>query len=173
LETAPMTSAERLCLVAARSEALLADFVALFLLRWAMKHFGLEYVYFQPILDDVSPPLALSDLQYPASALFYGSMYFVSGLPELVLAAMWFVYATIALSLFGKTIGMWQSGVALVDKAGGKPGPVRVLIRQIVAPFSSICWIGYWPTGFSAGASTLHDLASGTRIVYARKPREV
>ncbi len=164
-----MTSAERLCLVAARSEALLADFVLLFLIRWGLKHLGVEYVYFQPVLDDVSPPLAFSDFLHPASALFYGSMYFVSGLPELVLAGMWCLYAVVALSVFGRTLGMRQAGLSLVDLRGRRPGFGRVILRQLVAPISAICWLGYWQAGFAANAATLHDLASGTKVILSGK----
>jgi len=166
-----MTSAERLCMVAARSEALLADFVVLFLVRWGLKYIGVEYFYFQPVLDQTSPPLSLSDFQYPASAIFYGTMYFVSGLPELILAGMWGLYALVMLPLFGQTLGMRQVGIALAKKDGGRPGILRVLIRQLVAPLSSIALLGYWTAIFARDASALHDLASGTKIVYiVKKP---
>jgi uncharacterized RDD family membrane protein YckC len=169
-----MTSAERLCLVAARSEGLLADFVLLFLIRWGLKHLGVEYVHFQPVLDDVSPPLAFSDFAYPASALFYGSMYFVSGLPELILAGMWCVYAIVALSVFGRTFGMRQAGLTLVDLQGHRPGLARIIVRQLVAPISAICWLGYLPAAFSANAVTLHDMASGTKMVLSgRRERKM
>ena len=163
-----MTSAERLCLVAARSEALLSDFVVLFLIRWTMKHFGVRYVYFQPVFADVSPPLAFDDFLHPISALFNGGMFFVSGLPELIFAGMWFVYAVVMLSIFGRTLGMRQAGLVLVDKKGRKPNFLRVIIRQLVAPISSICWIGYWPAAFTAKASALHDLVSKTHLVYSK-----
>ncbi len=166
-----MTSAERLCLIAARSEALLADFVILFLLRWAMKYLGVEYVYFQPVLDQASPPLALADLHHPASALLYGTMYFVSGLPELILAGMWFLYMLIGLSIFGQSLGMRQAGIRIVGPKGGKPGFFRVLIRQLIAPISAVCWIGYWPLAFTRDAAALHELASGTRLVYVEKSK--
>lgn len=164
-----MSSAERLILVAARSEGLITDFVLLFLIRWGLKYLGLEYVYFQPVLDDVSPPLAFSDFEYFGSALLYGSMYFVSGLPELVMAGMWCVYAVITLSLFGRTLGMRQAGLIIVDAQGRKPGFLRILLRQLLAPISSVCLIGYWPLGFTRDASALHDLISGTRLVYSKK----
>ncbi len=164
-----MSSAERLILVAARSEGLLADFVLLFLIRWGLKYLGLEYVHFQPVLSDVSPPFSFSDLKYPGSVILYGSMYFASGLPELVMAGMWCFYAVIALSIFGRTLGMHQAGLIIVDVNGRKPGFLRILIRQIVAPISSICLIGYWPLGFTCDASALHDLISGTRLVCSKK----
>lgn len=165
-----MNSAERLCLVAARSEALLADFVVLFLIRWGLKYLGVEYFHFQPVLGNVSPPISIDEFQYPLSALFWGSMYFVSGLPELILAGMWVLYSTICIAMFGKTIGMRQAGITLVDQRGRKPGLAKVLVRQLVAPFSSILWIGYWPMIFLPHASTLHDLVSRTHLVYVRKP---
>lgn len=167
-----MTSAERLCMVAARSEGLLADFVILFLIRWGLKWAGLDYFYFQPFWDQTAPPLAVSDLQYPASAMFYGTMYFVSGLPELVLAAMWVVYAVVALSVFGRTLGMRQAGLKVVDNEGRKPGLIRILVRQLLAPISSVAWIGYWCVGWTAGASALHDLISGTRVVWVERPAQ-
>lgn len=165
-----MTSAERLCMVSAKSEALLADFVFLFLIRWGLKYLGVEYVYYQPVLDQAAPPLYLADvINYPASSIFYGTMFFASGLPELLLAAMWGVYAFAALCLFGKTLGMWQAGLVLRTVEGKRAGPLRVLVRQIIAPISSIAWIGYWPVGFSRHASTLHDIISGTRVDYAER----
>ena len=84
-----MQSWERLCLVAARSEALLLDFIVLFLFRLGLRYAGLDYVYFQPVLADVSPPFAISDFVHPASVILYGSMFFVSGLPALVFAGLW------------------------------------------------------------------------------------
>ena len=164
-----MTSAERLCMVAARSEALLADFVILFLVRWGLKYLGVHYIYFQPVLDQTQPPLSPSDFDYPASAILYGTMHFVSGLPELILAGMWFVYATVAISRFGQTLGMRQAGIVLRDLNGGKPGFLRVLLRQVIAPLSSVALVGYWPVAFSRYASALHDIISGTRMGYVEK----
>lgn len=164
-----MTSAERMVMVAARSESLLADFVVLFLARWALKYADLDYLYYQPFWDQASPPLALADFHYPASALFYGSMYFVSGLPEVVFAGLWFVYAVVMLSLFGQTLGMRQAGITIVDENGRRPGIGRIIVRQMIAPISSIGWIGYWCAAFAPHASTLHDLISRTRIVYTEK----
>lgn len=164
-----MTSAERLCMVAARSEALLADFVVLFLIRWGLERIGVDYVYFQPVLDQVSPPLSFADFQYPGSALLYGTMYFVSGLPELVLAAMWAVYAMISLSIFGQTLGMRQAGIRLVGKTDARPGVWRVILRQIIAPLSSIALIGYWPVVFAPNACPVHDLVAGTKMAYVEK----
>ena len=164
-----MTSAERLCLIAARSEALLADFVILFLIRWALNYAGVDYVYYQPVLGQAAPPLSLADFHYPGSAIFYGTMYFVSGLPELILAGMWVVYSTVALSIFGKTLGMRQAGTKLIRANGGSPGLARIVLRQLVAPVSSILWIGFWPAAFTRNAETLQDLISGTRVVFAEK----
>ena len=164
-----MTSAERLCIIAARSEALLADFVVLFLIRWALTYGGVEYVYYQPILGQTSPPLALADFHYPGSAIFYGTMYFVSGLPELVLAGMWAIYSIVTLSIFGRTLGMRQAGTKLIRANGGEPGLLRIILRQLIAPVSSILWIGFWPAAFTRNAETLQDLISGTRVVFAEK----
>jgi len=164
-----MTSAERMCIVAARSEGLLVDFVVLFLLRWGLKLLGLDYLNFQPVLDQVSPPFVLADFVHPASALFNASMYFASGMPELILAGLWIVYAILAISIFGQTLGMRQAGTRLVDRKGAKPAFWRVVIRQLFVPVSAICWIGFIPAGFTDGASTVHDLISGTRVVFAEK----
>jgi uncharacterized RDD family membrane protein YckC len=159
-------------MIAARSEALLADFVVLFLIRWALNHAGLDYVYCQPVLSETAPPLALADFHYPGSAIFYGTMYFVSGLPELILAGMWVIYSVVALSVFGRTLGMRQAGTKLVSANGGEPGFARIVLRQLVAPVSSILWIGYWPAGFTRNAETLHDLISGTRVVFMEKVQQ-
>jgi uncharacterized RDD family membrane protein YckC len=167
-----MTSAERLCMVAARSEALLADFVVLFVIRWAIERIGVEYVYFQPVLDQVSPPLSFADLHYPVSALLWGSMYFISGLPELVLAGMWCLYAVISLSIFGQTLGMRQAGIRLVDVFEKRPAVWRVILRQMVAPLSSIAWLGYWPVIVSPDARPVHDLIAGTKMAYTDKKPE-
>jgi uncharacterized RDD family membrane protein YckC len=164
-----MTSAERLCMVAARSEGLLVDFVILFLVRWGLKWLGLEYVYFQPILTDVAPPLTLSDFGHPASALFWGTMYFSSGLPEVIFAGMWIVYAVLGFSLFGKTLGMRHAGIMLADAEGQKPPFRRILLRQLLVPVSSIAWFGFIFSGFTPNAEAFHDLISRTRVVYAPK----
>ena len=167
-----MTSAERLCMVAARSEGLLVDFVIVFLIRWGLKALGLDYVYFQPVLEDVAPPLIFSDLwQHPASALFWGSMYFASGLPAVIFTAIWGVYAVLTISIFGQTLGMRHAGVVLVDAGGRKPALWRILLRQLLVPVSSIAWLGYIPAGFTPNAEALHDLVSRTRVVYAPKRR--
>ncbi len=168
-----MTSAERLCMVAARSEGLLADFVVLFMIRWGLERVGVEYTYFQPILDQTSPPLTFADFDYPGSALLYGTMYFVSGLPELVLAGMWCVYGMISLSIFGQTLGMKQAGTRLVDLSDRRPAVWRIVLRQLIAPISSIAWLGYWVVVVSPNASPLHDLVSGTKMIYVeKKPAE-
>jgi len=101
-------------------------------------------------------------------------MYFVSGLPELILAGMWCVYAIVALSVFGRTFGMRQAGLTLVDLQGHRPGLARIIVRQLVAPISAICWLGYLPAAFSANAVTLHDMASGTKMVLSgRRERKM
>jgi uncharacterized RDD family membrane protein YckC len=164
-----MTSAERLCLVAARSEGLLVDFVFVFLLRWGLKLLGFGYVYYQPVLAGIDLPITLQDFSHPAGALFYGSMYFASGLPMLVFAGMWCLYGIIALSLFGQTLGMRQAGLMLVDQKGRKPAFLRVVVRQLLVPVSSIALWGFVFSGFTPNAEAFHDLVSRTRIVYAPK----
>jgi uncharacterized RDD family membrane protein YckC len=164
-----MTSAERLCMVAARSEGLLVDFVIVFLVRWGLKLLGLDYVYFQPVLTDVAPPLTLSDLGHPASALFWGTMYFSSGMPAVIFAGMWCIYGVLTLSLFGQTLGMRHAGVVLVDANGSRPPFRRILLRQLLVPVSSIAWFGYIFAGFTPNAEAFHDLVSRTRVVYAPK----
>ena len=71
-----MNSADRMVMIAARSQGILIDFVLVSLVRWGLKALGLHYVYYQPVLRGASPPLTLADLAHPASALFYGGMYF-------------------------------------------------------------------------------------------------
>jgi|YNPNPStandDraft_1061719.scaffolds.fasta_scaffold05218_6 uncharacterized RDD family membrane protein YckC len=164
-----MTSAERLCVVAARSEALLVDFVLLFLVRWGLKWLGVDYVYFQPFLDDVAPPLSAADLAYPASALFWGAMYFSCGLPEVVFAGMWFAYAVLTGALFGRTLGMRHAGIMLADASGRTPPFWRVLLRQLLVPVSSIAWLGFVFAGFTPNAEAFHDLIARTRVVFAPK----
>ncbi|MGC8863550.1 MAG: RDD family protein [Armatimonadota bacterium] len=164
-----MTSAERLCMVAARSEALLVDFVLLFLVRWGLKWAGLDYVYFQPFLADVAPPLSLADLAYPASALFWGATYFSCGLPEVIFAGMWFAYSVLAIALFGRTLGMRHAGLQLVDAQGGRTPFLRILVRQLLVPASSVAWLGFVFAGFTPNAETFHDLISRTRVVFTSK----
>lgn len=164
-----MTSAERLCMVAARSEALLIDFVIVFMLRWGVKALGVDYLYFQPVLDQVSPPLSIEDFRYTASALFWGAMFFSCGMPEVFFAGMWFVYSVLSLSIFGKTIGMRQAGIRLVDLQGNKPSVIRIIVRQALLPISSIAWLGFIPAGFTPYAETFHDLVSRTRVVFVPK----
>jgi len=164
-----MTSAERLCMVAARSEGLLVDFVIVFLARWGLKSLGLDYIYFRPVLAYVSPPLNLSDLAHPASAFLYGTMYFSSGLPELIFAGVWLVYAVLMLSLVGQTLGMRHAGLLLADAGGRRPALGRIVLRQLLVPVSSIAWLGYIFAGFTPSAEAFHDLISRTRVVYAPK----
>ncbi len=165
-----MTSAERLCIVAARSEGLLVDFVIVFLARWGLKLLGLGYANFQPVLSEVAPPLRPGDvLAYPASAVFWEMTHLSSGMPELVFAGMWCLYAVLAMSLFGKTIGMRQAGTMLADAEGRKPSFWRVLLRQLLVPVSSVVWIGFIFSGFTPNAEAFHDLVSRTRVVYAPK----
>ncbi|MGQ9455775.1 MAG: RDD family protein [Armatimonadota bacterium] len=166
-----MTSAERLCMVAARSEALLVDFVIVFLVRWGLKSVGVDYLYFQPVLDQVSPPLSLEDLRHTASALFWGTMFFSCGMPEVITALIWFVYAVVSLVLFGKTIGMRQAGLLLVAARGRKPSLGRIIVRQLLLPISSIAWLGFVPSGFTPYAETFHDLMSQTRVIFAPRPK--
>lgn len=166
-----MTSAERLCMVAARSEALLMDFVVVFIIRWGLRYAGVDYLYFQPFLDQVSPPLSLEDLRYTASALFWGMMFFSCGMPEVITALIWFVYAVVGLALFGKTIGMRHAGIMLVDAQGRKPSLFRIIIRQLLLPVSSIAWLGFVPSGFTPYAETFHDLVSRTRVIFAPRPK--
>ena len=164
-----MTSAERLCMVAARSEGLLVDFVLVFLVRWGLKWLWVDYVYFQPVLADVAPPLRLGDLAYPASALFWGSMFFSSGMPEVIFACIWGLYAVVTLSFLGQTLGMRHAGIKLVDADGGKPSLWRIVLRQLLVPVSSIGWFGFIFAGFTPNAEAFHDLVSRTRVVYAPK----
>ncbi|MCX8053371.1 MAG: RDD family protein [Armatimonadetes bacterium] len=164
-----MTSAERLCIVAARSEGLLVDFVLIFLVRWGLKLVGADYLYFQPFLSDVAPPLSLEDFRYPASALFWGAMYFSSGMPEVIFFGAWFVYAVLTLAFFGRTLGMRQAGLVLVDATGRKPVFWRIVLRQLLMPVSSIAWLGFVFAGFTPNAEAFHDLVSGTRVTYVQK----
>ncbi len=168
-----MTSAERLVIVAARSEALLIDFVVVFVIRWGLKWLGWDYVYFQPVLDQVAPPLSFEDFRYTASALFWGTMFFSCGMPEVILAGVWLVYSVICLSAFGKTLGMRHSGVVLVDARGAKPSIGQIIVRQLLVPVSSIAWLGFIPAGFTAHAETFHDLVSRTYVTFAPKRSEV
>ena len=164
-----MTSAERLCLVAARSEGLLVDFVLVFLVRWGIKLLGVGYFSYQPVLPGAQLPITVEDFSHPASTLFYGSMYFASGLPLLIFAGMWCLYGIIAISLFGQTLGMRQAGLVLVDGKGRKPAFPRIVLRQLLVPVSSIALWGFVFAGFTANAEAFHDLVSGTRVVYASK----
>ncbi len=167
-----MNSADRMVMIAARSQGILIDFVLVSLVRWGLKAIGLHYVYYQPVLRGASPPLTLADLAHPASALFYGGMYFVSGLPELIFAGMWCGYAIITISVFGQTFGMRNAGTILKDKKGGRPKFYQVIVRELTAPLSSIAWLGYWSAAFTRYPMALHDMISGTKIVYVEKPQQ-
>ncbi|MDH7601818.1 MAG: RDD family protein [Armatimonadota bacterium] len=166
-----MTSAERMVMVAARSEALLVDFVIVFVIRWGLKWLGVDYLYFQPILDQVAPPLSFEDFRYTASALFWGTMFFSCGMPEVILAGVWFAYSVICLSTLGKTLGMHHAGVILRNSEGSKPSVFQIIVRQLLVPISSIAWLGFIPAGFTPHAETFHDLVSRTYVAFAPKSR--
>ena len=166
-----MKSWDRLCLVAARSEGLLIDFILVFLIRWGLNVLGLDYLNFEPVGSCSGPPFGPQDfVDNPGSTLFYGSMYFASGLPEVYTTLLWFLYAFVSIAIFRKTLGMRQAGVELVDLKGQRPRLSQILLRQVLFPVSSICWLGYIVAGFSDGASAFHDLVSRTRVVYSEQP---
>lgn len=165
-----MWLADRMCMLAARTQGLITDFLLVFLVRWGLKDMGLGYVRFNELLSVEFPPTEPSG---PAQMMLYGSIYFTSGLPELVLAGMWFVYAVVFLAAFGQTLGMQWVGVRLVDSRGMRPSIWRVILRQVFWPLSSPYWAGYLIAWVTPQAAVLHDLISGTRVEYAGRDKRM
>ena len=66
---------------------------------------------------------------------------------------------------------MRNAGTILKDKKGGRPKFYQVIVRELIAPLSSIAWLGYWCAAFTRYPMALHDMISGTRIVYVEKPQ--
>lgn len=163
-----MWLADRMCMMAARTQGLITDFLLVFLVRWGLKALGLDYIRFNELLEIGFPPVEPSGA---GQMLLYGSVYFASGLPELVLAGIWAVYAIVFLAASGQTIGMQWVGVRLVDTVGAKPAIWRVVLRQIVSPLSSPYWLGYLIAWVTPQAAALHDLLSGTRVEYAGREK--
>lgn len=161
-----MWLAERMCIMAARTQGLIADFLIVFLVRWALKGFGLGYFRLDQVLAADSAPFEPAGIW---QTLLLDSIYFASGFPELFLGCIWAVYAVVFLAAFGQTPGMKWVGIKLVDNRGGRPGVLRVILRQVLAPVSSPFWLGYLIAWVTPRAAALHDILSGTRVVYARQ----
>lgn len=158
-----MRLSEKFCLFSLRAEGLLIDFTLVFLFRWILAGAGLDYVYLDGVFGRLPPLAGKTELMLPETPEFYGTMLLAIGLPEAIAAAIWAVYAVSAMHSYGRTIGMWFTGVRLVDCNGDRPGLLRVAARHVLSPLSAIFWIGYlaaipWP-------GTLHDLLTGTRVV--------
>lgn len=151
-------------MLAARTQGLITDFLLIFLIRWALKFAGLQYIHLSSVVPRdwwaINPDTTFA-------TMLYGGMYFVSGLPELIFAGMWMIYAIICLMLCGQTVGMRTVGVRLVDVRGMKPSLLRIVLRQLISPISAVFWIGYLVAWIAPKAATLHDLIAGTHPEYA------
>lgn len=163
-----MWLADRMVMLAARTQGLITDFLLVFVVRWGLKGVGLKYVRFNELLSIEFPPTEPSG---PLQYMLYGSIYFTSGMPEILLAGMWFVYAVVFLAACGQTLGMQWVGVRLVDAHGGRLPFWRVLLRQIVWPVSGIFWIGYLIAWVTPQGAALHDLIAGSRAEYAGRAK--
>ncbi len=76
-------------------------------------------------------------------------------------------YATLfAVAFSGRTLGRALAGVRLVDQRGVPPGPVRALVRALLAlPSFLVFFIGFWWALFDRRGQTLHDKLCSTFIV--------
>lgn len=161
-----MWLADRLCMLAARTQGLITDFLLIFFVRLIMKWLGVNYLRLDMLLPE--DWVAMDDLS-TGVMIIYWSMYFVSGLPQVIFAGIWMVYGLACLTIYGQTVGMWTVGVKLVDRNGNKPGFLRVLLRQVISPFSSVLWLGYLVAWVTPRAETLHDFIAGLHPEYTRR----
>ena len=68
------------------------------------------------------------------------------------------------------TLGMQTWRMVLIDKEGNKPSWKQLLIRALVGGFSLFCFgLGFLYSLIDKQNRTLHDIASGTRVIVLPK----
>lgn len=77
-----------------------------------------------------------------------------------------FVYATVAHTLAGATLGKRLAGIRVVGRDGRSPGPARSAIRSGGVLLSvALAGAGLLPALLTPSRRALHDLLAGTRVV--------
>jgi uncharacterized RDD family membrane protein YckC len=125
-----------------------------------------------------SPPVRPAPLARRVAAalidwwvLFFLALLWVFlGLPrfDLLWYPLFALYAGLAWTLGGASIGKWLLGLALVGPDGRRPEAGRVLARLAVLLVGSPLGITWWPLLLRADRRALHDLLTGTQVVLAR-----
>ncbi len=84
-----------------------------------------------------------------------------------VMVAVALVYTALFAMLWsGRTPGRFVSGIRLVDRRGAPPGPVRALLRAVLAQLSwALLLGGFWWGLFDRRGQTLHDKLTRTFVV--------
>ena len=79
-----------------------------------------------------------------------------------------FLYATLTVGLWGRSLGQWAAGIKVVRASDGGPlGFPAAAIRALVSPFSGIFFgLGYAMIPLNARKRALHDFAAGCVVVY-------
>lgn len=80
------------------------------------------------------------------------------------------VYLWLAWSTRGKTIGGVLLGTRVVSVGGGRVDPVRAFLRAL---FVAIFPIGLFTCAVTPGSRSLHDLPTGTKVVYHYRSAEI
>ena len=98
----------------------------------------------------------------PLSRPLPDSFLIADGAAWTALAVLWQAVGNLA----GRTVGLEEMGLRVVDGTGQAPGAVRALVRAFVWLLSSgLASFGFWMALFHPRTRTLHDMASGTYVV--------
>jgi uncharacterized RDD family membrane protein YckC len=87
-----------------------------------------------------------------------------------------FAYMILMEGYLGGTVGKLVLGIRVVDISGGKPGPVRALIRNVlrIVDFLPFCYLlGILMVAFSKKKRRLGDLVAGTYVISSRSVNEM
>jgi uncharacterized RDD family membrane protein YckC len=77
-----------------------------------------------------------------------------------------FLYYSLCLAIFGKTIGMMLLGLRVVRVDGRKPGPIRAGVRTLAFVVSSILMLGFLWISIDNRRQGWHDKIARTFVVY-------
>lgn len=78
-----------------------------------------------------------------------------------------FVYMSVSLTITGRTVGKWLTGLRVVERDGSPLRPRTAFIRVLVLPVS-LATLGIGLVGIFAGRKrrALHDVVAGSVVVY-------
>lgn len=82
-----------------------------------------------------------------------------------MVAYLWLAWAT-----RGKTLGGVLLGTRVVSIGGGRVDPVRAFLRAV---FVAVFPIGLFTCALTPGSRSLHDLPTGTKVVYHYRSDEI